>query len=70
MAIKEYDDYDLLYNEYIKKHRKVRDIADDFNVTEMTIWNHLHKYGLDKLRGKGRRLGTRRVVKKQKFDDF
>lgn len=63
MTYKEYDDYDYLYEEYVTRRRMAKDIAEEHNVTEMTIWNHLKKYDLLKFRGKGRRLGSRKIVR-------
>lgn len=63
MAYKEYDDYDYLHEEYVTRRRTAKDIAEEHGVTEMTIWNHLKKYDLLKFRGKGRRLGSRKVVR-------
>lgn len=51
-----YKDPDYLYAEYVKKRRTAKEIADDNNVTEVTIWNHLRDNDLLKYKGKGRNL--------------
>ena len=61
MPFKVYQDYDWLYREYVTKKRNAKDIAEEVGVTEMTIYNHCKKFGLLKLRGKGRNLGSRTV---------
>jgi DNA-binding CsgD family transcriptional regulator len=61
---KEYADYDYLYDEYVKNRKSVKEIAEENEVSEMTIWNHLNRHGLLKLRGKGRRLGSRKVIRR------
>lgn len=63
MGFKMYEDRDYLYQEYVVRKRKAKEIADDHGVTEMTIYNHLKKNDLLKFRGKGRTLG-KRVIRK------
>lgn len=53
---KRYKSEVYLYQEYVKKRRTAKDIAEDNGVTEMTIWNWLKKFDLLKYRGKGRKL--------------
>lgn len=59
--MKIYEDRDWLYEQYVRKGRTAKDIADDCNVTEMTIYNWLKKFDLLKFKGKGRTLGKRFV---------
>lgn len=63
MKLKVYADRDYLHNEYVKKRRNAKDIAEEHGCTEMTIYNHLKKHDLLRLRGKGRRLGARTIKK-------
>ena len=63
MPYKIYADRDYLYREYVTKRRNCKDIADEFGVTEMTIYNWCKTHDLLKYRGKGRNLGTR-VIKR------
>lgn len=59
--IKLYQDYDYLYQEYVIRKRNAKDIGEELDVTEMTVYNWLKKFDLLKLRGKGRKLGSRTV---------
>ncbi len=65
MAIKVYDNKQLLYGLYITKKMTIDDIAKymermyNVKVTSMTIWNMLKKHDLLKAAGKGRTLGKR-----------
>lgn len=61
MGFKLYRDRDFLYEQYVQKRRNAADIAADFGVTEMTIYNNLKEHDLLKYRGKGRNLGKRSV---------
>lgn len=51
-----YTDPGYLYEQYVKKRRTAKEIAEDHNVTEVTIYNHLKKNDLLKFKGKGRNL--------------
>lgn len=65
MAMKPYQDKNLLYELYVKKRMTMTDIQKYFEerygskVTAQTIYNHLKKYDLLKFRGKGKVSATR-----------
>lgn len=65
MTFKLYDDYDYLYDQYVKRKKSCKQIADENGVTEMTIYNHCKKHDLLKYRGKGRNLGSRVIRGRQ-----
>ena len=65
MGYKLYQDKEYLYEEYVKRRRNAKDIAEEHGVTEMTIYNQLKKHDLLRLRGKGRVLGKRVVRGRQ-----
>lgn len=64
MGYKLYADKDYLYKEYVLKRRNLKDIAEEFSVTEMTVYNWAKQHDLLKFRGKGRNLGARTIVKR------
>lgn len=63
MAYKLYTDRDYLYEQYVKLKRTCKQIADDNNVSEMSVYNWCKRHDLLKYRGKGRNLGAR-VIKR------
>lgn len=64
MAPKLYTDRDFLYDQYVTKRRNCKDIAGDFGITEMTVYNWCRYHDLLKYRGKGRNLGQRTIIRK------
>lgn len=64
MALEPYKEKQWLYQHYIVKRMKLKDIAkllkDTYNITitEQALYNWCKKYDLPRLKGKGRRLGA------------
>jgi hypothetical protein len=50
-----------LKTQYIKKRRKVKDIAIECKCSTATILNYIHKFGLDKQRGKNGKKESKKI---------
>lgn len=65
MVFKIYADRDYLYDQYVKRRRSCKDIAEEHGVTEMTVYNWCKEHDLLRYRGKGRTLGSRIIKGRQ-----